>query len=140
MKITSDRDRYDELQAALVSRIATAVREHVRLLLEGRVPADLGEVTKDIVFSVTNILDGSDEEDGSDFPMLTFATNDARNELIVADPGEGSWRRILDARVCTWLAKAITAASSPHTVCARLAKTMRFCLRLSRGVSAYELW
>jgi hypothetical protein len=23
--------------------------------------------------------------------MLTFATSEARNELIVADPGEGSW-------------------------------------------------
>ena len=92
MKVTSDRDRYDELQAALVARIAGAVRGHVRLLLEGRVPADLSEITNDIVFSVTNILDGSEEEvDRSSLPMLTFATSEARNELIVADPGEGSW-------------------------------------------------
>jgi hypothetical protein len=91
MKITSDRDRYDELQAALVGRIEEAVRGHLRLLLEGRVPPNLGEVTNDIVFTVTNVLDGTDGEAGSSGrPVLTFATSEARNELIVADPGEGS--------------------------------------------------
>lgn len=92
MKVTSDRDLYEKLQAALVAGIAGAVRGHVRLLLEGRVPADLSEITNDIVFSVTSILDGSDGElSGSGLPMLTFATSEERNELIVADPGEGSW-------------------------------------------------
>jgi hypothetical protein len=92
MKVTSDRNRYDALQAALVAKTADAVRGHVRLLIEGRVPADLSEITKDIVFSVTSIVDGAEEEEGeSDLPMLTFATSEARNELIVADPGEGSW-------------------------------------------------
>jgi len=92
MRITTDRDRYDELQAALVGRISAAVRGHLRLLLEGRVPPDLGEITNDIVFAVTSILDGSDGEAGSKgLPMLTFATSEARDELIVADPGEGSW-------------------------------------------------
>ena len=92
MKVTSDRDRYDALQAALVAEIANSVRGHVRLLIEGRVPADLSEITKDIVFSVTSILDGADEEGAEmDLPMVTFATSEARNELIVADPGEGSW-------------------------------------------------
>jgi hypothetical protein len=92
MKVTADRDRYDALQAALVAKIAAAVRGHVRLLIEGRVPPDLSEITKDIVFSVTSILDGAEEEGGdSDVPMLTFATSEARNELIVGDPGEGSW-------------------------------------------------
>lgn len=95
MKITTDRDRYDELQAALVGRIAEAVRGHVRLLLEGRVAPDLAEITNDIVFAVTSILDGADGADGdagsSGLPMLAFATSEARDELIVADPGEGSW-------------------------------------------------
>jgi len=92
VKIKSDRDRYDELQAALVGRIEEAVRGHLRLLLEGRVPPDLGEITTDIVFAVTSILDGTDGDAGSTgLPMLTFATSEARDELIVADPGEGSW-------------------------------------------------
>jgi len=92
MKVTTDRDRYDELQAELVGRIAEAVRGHVRLLLEGRVAPDLREVTNDIVFSVTSILDGAVGEAGSSgLPMLTFATSEARDELIVADPAEGSW-------------------------------------------------
>ena len=92
MKITSDRDRYDELQAALVGRIEEAVRGHLRLLLEGRVPPDLGGITTDIVFAVTSILDGTDGDAGSTgLPMLTFATSEARDELIVSDPGEGSW-------------------------------------------------
>ena len=92
MKITWDRDRYDELQAALVGRIAAAVGGHLRLLLEGRVPPELGEITNDIVFSVTSILDGSDKESAEPgVPMLTFATSEARDELIIADPGEGSW-------------------------------------------------
>jgi hypothetical protein len=65
---------------------------YVRLLVEGRVPPDLGEMTNDIVFAVTSILDGSDGEAGSTgLPMLTFATSEARDEHIVADPGEGSW-------------------------------------------------
>jgi len=92
MKVTSDRDRYDELQAALVGRIEEAVRGHLRLVLEGKVAPDLGAVTTDIVFAVTTILDGSDGDAGSTgLPMLTFATSEARDELIVADPGEGSW-------------------------------------------------
>jgi hypothetical protein len=64
MKVTTDRDRYDELQAALVGRIADAVRGHVRLLLEGRVAPDLAEITNDIVFAVTSILDGADGDAG----------------------------------------------------------------------------
>jgi len=92
MKVTSDRNRYDELQAALVGRMAAAVRGHLRLHVEGRVPPDLGEVTNDIVFAVTSILDGADGDTGSTGrPVLTFATSVARNELIVAGPGEGSW-------------------------------------------------
>lgn len=91
MKVISDRDRYDALQAALVAKIAIAVRGHVRLVIEGRVPANLTEITNDIVFSVASVLDGVEEEGGSDLPMLAFATSEARNELIVADPGEGSW-------------------------------------------------
>ena len=62
------------------------------MLIEGCFPPDLGEITNDIVFAVTSILDGSDGEAGSTgLPMLTFATSEARDELIVADPGEGSW-------------------------------------------------
>lgn len=92
MKVISDRDRYDALQAALVAKIADAVRGHVRLVIEGRVPANLTEITNDIVLSVTSVLDGVEEEEGgSTLPMLAFATTEARNELIVADPGEGSW-------------------------------------------------
>ena len=92
MRVTTDRDRYDDLQSALVGRIAEAVRGHLRLLLEGRVPRDLGEVTNDIVFAVTSILDGADGDAGSSgIPMLAFATSVARDELIVAGPGEGSW-------------------------------------------------
>ena len=89
MKITSDRPRYDELQAELVSRIADAVRGHIRLLLDGRVPPDLNEVTRDIVFSVTSILDACDG-DTSGMPMLTFTANANRSELVVPAPGEGS--------------------------------------------------
>jgi hypothetical protein len=40
------------------------------------------------VFAVTSILDGAAGASG--LPMLTFATSEARDELIVADPGEGS--------------------------------------------------
>jgi hypothetical protein len=44
------------------------------------------------VFSVTSILDGADGDTGlSGVSMLTFATGEARDELIAADPGEGSW-------------------------------------------------
>jgi hypothetical protein len=44
------------------------------------------------VCSVTSILDRVDAESVlSGLPMLTFATSEARTELIVADPGEGSW-------------------------------------------------
>jgi hypothetical protein len=44
------------------------------------------------VFAVASILDGADREAGSTgLPMIAFATSEARDELIVADPGEGSW-------------------------------------------------
>lgn len=92
MKVTSDPARYEVCQAELAEKIADVVRNHLRLVFEGRIKPDLSEVTNDIVFSVTSILDGAEEEPiGSLIPMITFATSDARDELIIGDPGEGSW-------------------------------------------------
>lgn len=91
MKIIEDRARYDSLQSELVNRIADAVRGHVRLLLDGRVPADLNEITSDIVFSVAAILDASDGGSGAGIPMVTFATTERRQELVIPGGGEGSW-------------------------------------------------
>jgi hypothetical protein len=91
MKIISDRARFDALQAELVSKIASAVRGHIRLVFDGRVPANLTEVTRDIVSSVASILDACDGGDDAGLPMLTFATSEAREELVVPGNGEGSW-------------------------------------------------
>jgi len=91
MKIVEDRARYDNLQAELVDSIAGAVRGHVRLLLDGHVPANLNEITSDIVSSITSILDGSAGSFEAGIPMVTFATTEERRELVIPGGGEGSW-------------------------------------------------
>jgi hypothetical protein len=67
----------------VLRRIDGAVRGHLQLLLSGRVPANLNEVTCDIVFAVANIIDGSAEVEESGMPVipvLGFAATDARDE------------------------------------------------------------
>jgi hypothetical protein len=94
MNLTVDEQLYDRLQCHVLERIARAVRGHLRLLLAGRVPADLNTVTADIVFSVASIIDGDDgqEDRGTPvIPVLAFARTDEREELIFPELGFGSW-------------------------------------------------
>jgi hypothetical protein len=94
MRLREDRHLYDRLQSHVLQEITGVVRGHLRLVLSGRVPADLNAVTAEIVFSVASIIDGGGElEDGGTpvIPVLTFATTDARDELVFAELGYGSW-------------------------------------------------
>ena len=94
MRLTADRQLYDCLQCHILQQITDAVRGHLRLLLSGRVPADLNAVTSDIVFAVADIIDGSAglEDRGTPvIPVLTFATTEARDELVFPELGYGSW-------------------------------------------------
>jgi len=94
VRLTVDRQLYDRLQYHILQQITDAVRGHLRLLLSGRVPADLNAVTADIVFSVAAIIDGgADLEDRETpvIPVLAFATTETRNELVFPELGYGSW-------------------------------------------------
>lgn len=94
MRLTANRQLYDRLQCQILQQITDAVRGHLRLLLNGRVPADLNTVTADIVFSVADIIDGgADLEDGGTpvIPVLAFATTETRDELVFPELGYGSW-------------------------------------------------
>jgi len=94
VKLKEDRQLYDRLQSHVLQEITEAVRGHIRLLLSGRVPEDLNAVTADIVFSVASIIDGSGEVDEHGtpiMPVLGFATSEARDELLFAELGYGSW-------------------------------------------------
>jgi len=87
-------NRYDRLQNHILKQITDAVRGHLRLLLSGRIPADLNSVTSDIAFSIASIIDGSAEVDDNGtpvIPVLAFATTEARDELLFAELGYGSW-------------------------------------------------
>jgi hypothetical protein len=94
VRLTADRQLYDRLQCHILQQITDAVRGHLRLLLSGRVPADLNAVTADIVFSVADIIDGgADLEDRGTpvIPVLAFATTESRDELVFPELGYGSW-------------------------------------------------
>src|SRR5215471_11719938 len=85
---------YDRLQNHILKEITDAVRGHLRLLLSGRVSADLNSVTSDIIFSVASTIDGSDaaEDRGTPvIPVLAFAASEERNELVFPELGYGSW-------------------------------------------------
>jgi hypothetical protein len=94
VRLKEDRQQYDRLQSHILQAITESVRGHLRLLLSGRVPADLNAVTADIVFSVASIIDGSGEMDDQGtpvMPVLGFATSETRDELLFAELGYGSW-------------------------------------------------
>ena len=94
MRLKEDRQLYDRLQSHVLQEMTEAVRGHLRLLLSGRVPPDLNAVTADIIFSVASIIDGSreiDEHGAPVIPVLGFATSEAREELVFAELGYGSW-------------------------------------------------
>lgn len=94
MKLKEDRELYDRLQTHILERITDAVRGQVRLLVSGRVPANLSEVTANIVFSISSIIDGSEKMEDQGMPVvpvLGFATTEARDELVFGDLGYGSW-------------------------------------------------
>jgi len=94
MRLKEDRQLYDRLQSHVLQAMTEAVRGHLRLLLSGRVPPDLNAVTADIIFSVASIIDGSreiDEHGAPVIPVLGFATSEAREELVFAELGYGSW-------------------------------------------------
>lgn len=94
VRLKEDRVAYDRLQPHVLQEITEAVRGHLKLLLSGRVPAELNAVTADIVFSVASIIDGSREMDDQGMPVmpvLGFVTSDARDELLFAERGYGSW-------------------------------------------------
>jgi hypothetical protein len=82
------------MQSETLGRISSAVRGHLRLLFDGRVPADINSVATDIIFSVASIIDGSGESELDDapvIPVLAFAKSDDRDELIFPEIGYGSW-------------------------------------------------
>lgn len=94
VRLMEDRQQYDRLQSHVLQAITESVRGHLRLLLSGRVPADLNTVTANIVFSVASIIDGSGEMDDQGtpvMPVLGFATSETRDELLFAELGYGSW-------------------------------------------------
>jgi hypothetical protein len=54
----------------VLRRIDNAVRGQLRLVLSGRVPADLNEVTCDVVAAVASIIDGSAEVEEGGMPVI----------------------------------------------------------------------
>jgi hypothetical protein len=91
MKITLDRNRFDELQLALLEELIRAVRDGLR---EAGVTDDdtLFDATGNLAFAIAAIVDGSRvmQLDGEPVvPVLTFAGEPGSSELIGAEGG--SW-------------------------------------------------
>jgi hypothetical protein len=90
MRVTEDEAQFDRQQLQLAREIARVVRQE---LLRGGVAAKRADkLTESLTFQLTALLDGDHglELDGRPLvPVVTFATNEERTELL-GNAG-GSW-------------------------------------------------
>jgi len=89
MEITQDRDRFDKRQEQFLRRLMERIK---RDLEAAGIPADkLHDLTSEIGFSVSSLLDGCEVDRGARplLPVLAFAEDKSRARLLV-EPN-GSW-------------------------------------------------
>lgn len=88
MKITQNPNEFDKRQLHLIGEIVRSIKN--KLSDNGISDDRLAGITSDIAFAVASIIDGNRMmyADGKPLiPVLTFADNEARTELIAQDGG-----------------------------------------------------
>ena len=90
MKINFDEDEFDTRQHKLIEMIIRSIINEAKVYIDD--PSDLAQLTDNIAFSISTMLDGSEnmEVDSKLLkPFLAFSLDDDNKNIVAAE--DGSW-------------------------------------------------